>query len=106
METKKHEGSPHVSAGFEGLTVGKCDFEFEEAAFPHCLVLARDSALPLLNVHRARLRVAHGFREEAERVVASPLLPVDVVSWRLLFVRACVGLTSPPRGGSCTASTW
>lgn len=66
-----------AGAGREGerRTFGECDFEFEEATLPYRLLLAWDAAIPPFEVHYA-LRVAHGLREEAEGVIASPLLPV------------------------------
>lgn len=55
-------------------TIWERHFELEQAALPNRLLFAWDAAIPFLEVHYA-LRVAHGLCEEAERVVASPLLP-------------------------------
>jgi hypothetical protein len=61
------------------VLVGKGDLKFEEAAFPDSLLLAWHTTIPLLELHHA-VRAAHRFREEAKRVVASPLLPEYTVS--------------------------
>lgn len=63
----------------ERRTVRKDHLELEKTALPDCLVLARHSTIPLLNIHHAR-GVAHGFGKEAKRMIASPLLPVFGVS--------------------------
>ena len=57
-----------------GILIRERDFELEQAAFPDGLLFARYAAVPLLEVHHA-VCAAHGFREEAEGVVASPLSP-------------------------------
>lgn len=56
-----------------GIFVGEGDLELEEAAFPDCLLFAGDATVPFLEVHHA-VAAAHGFCEEAEGMVASPLL--------------------------------
>lgn len=50
------------------------DVHLEEATLPYRLVLARDAALPVLQVENTLLR-PRGPRKKAERVVSSPLLP-------------------------------
>ena len=68
------------------------DLELEKTAFPDGLLLAWYTAIPLLKVHHA-VRAAHGFREEAERVVASPLLPGIVLAQDPeLLAAACLPL--------------
>lgn len=54
------------------VLVWEREFQLKQAAFPLCLLLAGDTAIPLLEVHHA-IRAAHGFCEEAKGVVASPL---------------------------------
>lgn len=86
-----------------GVLVRKCDLQLEQAAFPDSLLFAWYTTIPLFEVHHA-VCAAHGLSEEAERVVASPLLPVAVLV-------GAPGLpvqsehTSPQRDGSCT-ETW
>jgi hypothetical protein len=65
-------------------TVRKDNLELEETALPDCLVLARHSTIPLLDIHHAR-GVAHGFGKEAKGMIASPLLPVFRVSKCFIF---------------------
>ena len=57
-----------------GILIRECDLELDQAAFPDGLLLAWYAAVPLLEVLHA-VCAAHGFREEAEGVVASPLSP-------------------------------
>jgi hypothetical protein len=57
-----------------GILIWECDFQFEEPAFPDRLFLAWDADVPFLEVHHA-VCAAHGLGEEAEGMVASPLLP-------------------------------
>ncbi len=78
----------------------KSDLELEEPAFPDSLLLAWNATIPLLEVHHA-VRAAHGFREEAKRMVASPLLPWCCIS-ATHVVPYQSRLTSPQRGDSYT----
>lgn len=56
------------------LTIWENDAQLEQTSFPQCLVFARDTTLPVLQVEYA-LRVALRFCVEPERVVSAPLLP-------------------------------
>lgn len=47
------------------------DLELEQAAFPDGLLLAGDTAIPLLKVHHA-VGAAHGLCEKAKGMVSSP----------------------------------
>ena len=53
-------------------TIWKYDFEFEQASFPEGFLFARNTTFPALEIHGAVF--TFGFGEEAERVVAPPLL--------------------------------
>lgn len=64
-----------VIQGKRELTVRKLYVDLEEAAFPDCLVFARNAAVPRLEVEDAGLAFLR-FGEEAERVVFAPLLPL------------------------------
>ena len=68
---------------------------------PDGLLLARHTAVPLLELHHA-VRAAHRFGEEAKWVVASPLLPGYTVS-ACTALQGCF-LTSPRRDGSYTVT--
>jgi hypothetical protein len=85
------------------LTVGKSNVELEDPALPDGLVLAGNAALPVLQVQDALL-CARGLGEEAEWVVAPPLLPVQVRCCTSTVLRRCgASRTSPPAIGSDTA---
>jgi hypothetical protein len=68
---------------FRRVLVGKADFQFEQPTFPDGLVFAGDAAVPLLEIHHA-IRAAHRLREEAERVIASPLPSADTLEGRYM----------------------
>jgi len=53
-------------------TIWKYDFELEQASFPEGLLFARNTTLPAFEIHGTVF--AFGFGEEAERMVAPPLL--------------------------------
>jgi hypothetical protein len=57
------------------LTIRECHDQLEEATLPDGLLLARNAALPDLEVKHA-LGVLLGPGVKAERVVLPPLLPV------------------------------
>lgn len=53
-------------------TVGKYDFKLEQTSFPEGLLFARNTTLPALEIHGTVFTL--GFGEEAEWMVAPPLL--------------------------------
>lgn len=63
----------HTLGGLGRVLVRELDLELEEAALPQSLFLARNGALPLLQIETA-LRILCGFCDEAEGVVFAPLL--------------------------------
>lgn len=56
------------------LTIGEDKLQLQHTALPESVLLARDGALPALQV-QCRLRGALGLCDEAEGVVTAPLLP-------------------------------
>lgn len=63
------------------LTVRENHGHLEEAVLPNRLLLARNAALPDLEVQHA-LRITLRPRVEAEGVVLSPLLPAQILGQR------------------------
>jgi len=57
-------------------TFWEVHFKLEQSAFPQCFVLAWHAAFPFLEIHNSVF--ALGFCVEAERVVTTPLLAVEI----------------------------
>jgi hypothetical protein len=57
------------------LTIGKDQFQLQHTTLPQSVLLARDGALPALEV-QGRLRGALRLCDKPERVVTPPLLPI------------------------------
>ena len=60
-----------------GVLLRERDLELEEATLPERVLLAGNTAVPLLEVHHA-VCAAHGLGEEAEGMFLSPLFPGGV----------------------------
>lgn len=63
-----------ILANFK-LTVGECNVEFEETAFPDRLFLPRNAAFPCLQIEHSSL-IFEWLSEETKRVVFTPLFAV------------------------------
>ena len=55
-------------------TIWKYDFELEQAPFPEGFLFARNTTFPALEIHANANAITFRFGEEAERMVAPPLL--------------------------------
>lgn len=87
------------------LTVGKLHGQLELTTLPDGLVLAGNTALPVLEVEDT-LRVASWSRVKPERVVSAPELAVGLVSKMACGAGRLRGRrTAPPEGGS-GRETW
>ena len=73
------------------LTIWKYDFELEQTSFPESLLFARNTTFPTLEIHGTVFTL--GFGEEAERVVAPPLLAGRLSS----DIQVCYELRCSPR---------
>lgn len=62
----------HTLWGLGGVLVRELDLKLEEATLPQSLFLARDRALPFLEIETA-LRVLCGLCDEAEGMIFAPL---------------------------------
>lgn len=85
-------------------TIRKYDLQFEETPRPDRVIFARDAAFPSLQVHDT-LRIAHRLCEEAEGMIAPPLLPTASDQYGSMQISPCIPLTSLRRACLCKA-TW
>jgi hypothetical protein len=80
------------------LTIRESNGQLEESTRPNCVLFTRNSALPVFDIEYT-LFGALGLGVEPERMVSSPLLPIEI-SVKSGDYAICTNLTSPLVTGS------